>query len=54
MMDRESLLLKQVNPNVPISGFVTFDIPEDATGLKLEIGDLRLTSSDSELVDLGI
>jgi hypothetical protein len=51
---KESLFLKQVNPNVPISGWVAFDIAKDASGLKLKIKDLRMFSSKYEYVDLGI
>lgn len=49
-----SIVLKQVNPNVPINGSVVFDVAKDATGLKLEIEDLRFTSDDKGLIDLGI
>ncbi len=54
-MDKFTLIdYKQVNPKAPITFPIIFDIPEDATGFKLEIEDLRFTSIDSELIDLGI
>lgn len=52
--NKESLFLKQVNPNVPITGYAVFDIAKDATGLKLKIKDLRLTSTEYGFVELGI
>lgn len=48
------IFLKQVNPNVPLSGKAVFDIANDAQGLKLEIHDLRFGSNDKGYVDLGI
>lgn len=54
MADKESLFLKQVNPNVPITGYAAFDVAKDATGLKLKIKDLRLASTEYGYVDLGI
>lgn len=54
MEDKETFMMTQVNPNVPVTGFTVFDIPEDATGLKLEIGDLRMFGDETGLVDLGI
>ena len=54
MSGQESLFLKQVNPNVPVTGYAVFDVAKDATGLKLEIKDLRLLSSDKGYINLGI
>ncbi|MCD6194679.1 DUF4352 domain-containing protein [bacterium] len=50
----EGLFLKQVHPNVPIEGYAVFDVPTDATGLKLKIEDFRLLSSKYGYVNLGI
>lgn len=50
---KESLFLKQINPNVPVSGWVIFDIAKDATGLKLKIKDLRTFSDEYGYVALG-
>jgi hypothetical protein len=51
---KEGLFLKQVNPNVPVTGYVVFDVATDAQGLKLKINDLRLLSTEYAFVDLGI
>jgi len=53
-LDRESLTFKQVNPNVPVTGWVVFDVAEDAKGFKLEIEDLRFLNDDTRLIDIGI
>ena len=49
-----SIFLKQVNPNVPVNGKAVFDVAPDATGLKLEIKDLRLLSNEKGYIDLGL
>lgn len=51
---KEELFLKQVHPNVPIEGYIVFDIAKDATGLKLKVKDLAFTSDDYGYFDLGI
>lgn len=51
---KEGLFLKQVNPNVPIEGYLVFDIAKDATDLKLKIKDLELFSNKEGIVELGI
>ncbi len=51
---KEPFVFKQVNPNVPITGYVAFDVAKDATGLKLKIKDLRLTSDEIGFISLGI
>ena len=54
MSGKEELFLKQVNPNVPIQGYIVFDVAKDAAGLKLKIKDLVFTSDKYGFVDLGI
>ncbi len=54
MSGEEGLFLKQVHPNVPIEGYAVFDVPTDATGLKLKIEDFRLLSGEYGYVNLGI
>ena len=50
-----SIFLKQVNPNVPVKGTAVFDIATDATGLRLEISDLKMFSgSKPGYVELGL
>ncbi|MHB0977763.1 MAG: DUF4352 domain-containing protein [Candidatus Aquicultorales bacterium] len=54
-IDSENLIfLKQINPNVPVKGKAVFDIAADATGLKLQINDLRFGSDEKGFVELGI
>lgn len=54
-IDSKNLIfLKQVNPNVPVKGKAVFDIAADATGLKLQIKDLRFGSDEKGFVELGI
>ncbi len=54
LMSDSSIFLKQVNPNVPVSGKAVFDIATDATGLKLEIDDLRAFSNEKGYIGLGL
>ncbi len=54
LMSDSSIFLKQVNPNVPVNGKAVFDIATDATGLKLEIEDLRAFSNEKGYIDLGL
>lgn len=54
IVDKENLLLTQVNPNVPVTGYAVYDIAKNASGLKLKINDLRLMSTDYAYIDLGI
>ena len=53
-LDLKSLSREQLNPGVSITGWIVFDVPEDATGLKLEVGDLVPDSDRVGLIDLGI
>ena len=54
ILSDSSIFLKQVDPNVPVNGKAVFDIATDATGLKLEIKDLRTFSNEKGYVDLGL
>lgn len=50
-----NIFLKQVNPNVPVKGTAVFDIATDATGLRLEISDLKMFSGAKPgYVELGL
>ncbi len=53
-LDRKTLSREQLNPGVPITGWIVFDIEEDATGLILEAGDLVTDSDESVFIDLGV
>lgn len=51
----ESLyLLSNLNPNVPYTFADVYEVPADAEGLKLKVGDLSLLGSDEALIDLGL
>ena len=51
----ESLyVLSNINPNVPLTFADVYEIPADAKGLKLKVGDLSLLGSDAGLIDLGL
>jgi hypothetical protein len=45
------LFLKQLNPSLSTVGFLVFDIPKDATGLKLEVSGGML-SSEKKYIEL--
>ena len=50
----ESLyIIENINPNVPLTFADVYEIPADAQGLKLIVGDLSLIGNDEELIDLG-
>ncbi|MHB0977237.1 MAG: DUF4352 domain-containing protein [Candidatus Aquicultorales bacterium] len=51
--DIDSIYLKQVTPDAPVTGKVIFDLPDNAQGLKLEIKDLRRGSGEKGYFDLG-
>lgn len=50
----KQLFLEQINPGLDRTGQIIFEIPKDATGLRLSVGDLDFISSDQGLIDLGI
>jgi hypothetical protein len=50
----ERFLFEDIQPNVPITGWIAFDIAKDATELKLKIEDLRVFSDLYAFIDLGI
>lgn len=45
------LFLKQLNPSLAVVGFLIFDIPKDATGLKLEVSG-GIVSSEKKYIEL--
>jgi len=47
-------ILSNINPNVPLTFADVYEIPADAQGLKLEVGDLSLLGNGEGLVDLGL
>ena len=52
--DKELFLLSNLNPNVPQQFIEIYEIPKDATGLKVEVGDLKLFGNEKAYIDLGI
>jgi len=51
----ESLyVLSNINPNVPLTFADVYEIPADAKGLKLKVGDLSVLGNDEGLIDLGL
>lgn len=52
--EKKTFVFKDVNPNVPITGYAVFETAKDVTGLKLKIKDLRLFSDEYGLVELGL
>lgn len=47
-------LLSNLNPNVPYTFADVYEIPTDAKGLTLRVGDLEILGSDEGVVDLGL
>jgi len=47
-------ILDNINPNVPLTFADVYEIPADAKGLKLKVGDLSLMGSDEGTIDLGL
>lgn len=52
--DNKQLFLKAINPGMDVQGTVIFEVPADAKGLKLSVGDLKVFGNDQGLIDLGM
>ena len=52
--DKQMFILSNLNPNVPEQFIDIYEVPEDATGLKVEVGDLNLFGNEKAYIDLGI
>ena len=50
----ERCMLQQLNPNLPRVCTKIFEVPLDAKGLKLEVGDLDLLGTNSAVINLGL
>jgi hypothetical protein len=48
------LFLESINPGMDRAGTVVFEIPKDAKGLQLSVGDLDLFGGKQGLITLGI
>lgn len=52
--DKQMFLLSNLNPNVPQQFIAIYEVPKDATNLKMEVGDLSLFGSDKAYISLGL
>lgn len=52
--DNERCILESLNPNLPRICTAIYEVPTDATGLKLFVGDLNLFGGDEAYIDLGM
>ena len=52
--DKEMFLLSNLNPNMPQQFTDIYEIPTDAIGLKVKVGDLSLWGNKEALISLGI
>lgn len=50
--DKELFLLSNLNPNMPQQFTDMYEIPADATGLKVKVGDLSLWGTKEALISL--
>lgn len=51
--EKERCALERLNPNLPRTCQVVFELPADATGLRLSVGDLKFFGGSTALIDLG-
>jgi len=52
--EKEMFLLSNLNPNMPQQFTDIYELPSDAAGLKVKVGDLSLWGDEEALIDLGI
>ena len=52
--EKEMFLLSNLNPNMPQQFTDIYEIPADATDLKVKVGDLSLWGDKESLISLGI
>jgi hypothetical protein len=51
--ENRRLLLENVNPGLTRQGRIIFDVPPDATGFELQVGDTNPFAGEDAAVDLG-
>lgn len=51
---QEMYILSNLNPNVKAKFTDIYEIPADASGLKLKVGDLEFLGAEEALIDLGM
>ena len=54
MIETGLLTYQQLNPNVPVTTEIVFDVPKDAAGLMLMVGNRRYNPSNIGGIKLGI
>lgn len=52
--EKELFLLSNLNPNMPQEFTDIYEVPTDAKGLKIKVGDLSFWGTKEALIDLGI
>ena len=52
--ENEACIFEQLNPNLAKTCSEIFELPADAKGIKVTVGDLELFGGDEALVDLGL
>lgn len=50
----EACIFENINPNVPKTCTAIWELPGDATGLKLKVGDMKLFGGDESMINLGM
>ncbi len=51
--DKSLFMLSNLNPNVPFEFIDIYEVPTDAKGFKLKVGDLKLLGDEEALISLG-
>lgn len=52
--DKQMLVLENLNPNVPFQFMGIYEVPADASDLKVKVGDLNLFGNKEAIISLGI
>ena len=51
---KDLFILSNLNPNVPQQFMAIYEVPTDASGLKVKVGDLNLFTNKEATINLGI
>lgn len=51
---KELFLFSNLNPNIPQQFIDIYEVPADATGLKVKVGDLSLWGKEEAVIRLGL
>ncbi|MBK9715370.1 MAG: hypothetical protein IPO81_29390 [Kouleothrix sp.] len=52
--EEQSVLITNLNPNVPKTIAEIYEVPANASGLKFDVGDLKFLGDDEATIDLGM